>query len=283
MLDMLQAIAAQAARRLADGADDAVEPQEVEARAALGPGRGRRVLVGVGGDVTTLAVFTFAERLCRVLAKEANSDESDERAMGEVLARFVAETLTSAFGPDALNQRVTLLPPLVSRSTVALSAYASQQPTSMSIDAPRGQMMISLIASLSGNIHSEIRGGRRLVCVDDDPLAHRLLGRLLKDTDFEVTGVTDATEALKRIVEDPPDVVLLDYEMPIMTGLMCLQRIRTKNKHLPVIMVTAHNSASIVKQCLAHGASGFLLKPYRVADLRKQIEHVLRRQEVSVA
>jgi adenylate cyclase len=123
------------------------------------------------------------------------------------------------------------------------------------------------------------RGGHVLV-VDDDALNRRLLTATLAREGIRTTAATDGAEALAAIADDPPDVVLLDIEMPGIDGFVVLERIKTSEttRHLPVIMISGLDDTQSVVRCLEIGADDFLPKPFDTAILRARVNAGLDRK-----
>jgi len=123
------------------------------------------------------------------------------------------------------------------------------------------------------------RSGYVLV-VDDDALNRRLLTATLAREGFRTTSATDGAEALTAIREEPPDVILLDIEMPGIDGFEVLERIKGDEavRHLPVIMISGLEDTESVVRCLEIGADDFLPKPFDAAILRARINAGLDRK-----
>ncbi len=123
------------------------------------------------------------------------------------------------------------------------------------------------------------RTGHVLV-VDDDALNRRLLTATLAREGLRTTSATDGAEALTAIREDPPDVILLDIEMPGIDGFEVLERIKGDEavRHLPVIMISGLDDTESVVRCLEIGADDFLPKPFDAAILRARINAGLDRK-----
>jgi DNA-binding NtrC family response regulator len=84
--------------------------------------------------------------------------------------------------------------------------------------------------------------------------------------------VGDATDALARLADLRPQVVLLDILMPGLSGLSALERIRTMSPHVEVIMVTGVGDEGIARQSLALGAYDYVAKPIDFEYLKRCIE-----------
>lgn len=117
----------------------------------------------------------------------------------------------------------------------------------------------------------------RLLIVDDDEEMLRMLMLALRDA-YEVTTATDGMEAIQRIVDYEPDLMLLDIMLPKMNGYQLLQSIRRNlsYKNLPVVVVSAKSSQRDQDYAIRLGANQFLAKPYRIDQLLKVIESFTR-------
>ena len=114
----------------------------------------------------------------------------------------------------------------------------------------------------------------RLLIVDDNEMNRDMLARRLARKGYEI-GVADTAEGLvERIKEDHVDLVLLDIEMPEISGLDALRILRKAYSatELPVIMVTAKNQSEDIIAALDLGANDYLTKPIDFALLRNEIE-----------
>jgi CheY-like chemotaxis protein len=106
---------------------------------------------------------------------------------------------------------------------------------------------------------------RRLLVVDDVPANRQLLCEMLGRQGFEVDQAEDGAQALERIAEQRPDLVLMDIRMPVMDGLEATARLREDEatRELPIVAVSANASPEDRQRSLAGGANAFLSKPVR--------------------
>lgn len=102
----------------------------------------------------------------------------------------------------------------------------------------------------------------RIVIADDHPVVREGIRMCLKQwSDLEIIAeASDGNEAVERVRESHPDVVLLDLTMPRMGGLEAVPRIRRADATTRVIIVTVHNTQEYIRQAMAAHVDGYLLK-----------------------
>lgn len=117
----------------------------------------------------------------------------------------------------------------------------------------------------------------RILVVDDDDLSCRLLTRQLKNCGCSASSVTSGETALEQLAREPFDLVLLDINMPKMSGNDLLRKIRSNDKtnRLPVIMVTAVTDLNTMLACIDDGADGYVTKPVDMTYLHNCIRSSL--------
>ena len=117
---------------------------------------------------------------------------------------------------------------------------------------------------------------RLILVVDDEPTMTRLVRAELQSEGYAVVTVASGEEALARLEEDHPDLVVLDLMMPGMDGFETLRRIRTESQ-LPVIMLTARAGDADKLRGLQSGADDYITKPFNPEELSARVAAVLRR------
>ncbi|MEL7029709.1 MAG: phosphate regulon transcriptional regulator PhoB [Pseudomonadota bacterium] len=117
-----------------------------------------------------------------------------------------------------------------------------------------------------------------LVVEDEGPLATLLEYNLGKEG-FDVHVATDGEEGLLRIEEDDPDMVVLDWMLPKVSGIEVCRRLRSRpeTRNVPVIMLTARTEEADRIRGLNTGADDYLSKPFSMVELTARIRAVLRR------
>ncbi len=125
---------------------------------------------------------------------------------------------------------------------------------------------------------------QRILVVEDEPDTVFLLKQILRIAGFNVLSASNGHEALKKLAEYQPDLVLLDIMMPEMDGWEALNHMR-KMSNIPVIVVSALGSKEDVIQGFSEGVDDYLAKPFYNAEVVARVKAVLRRagrpQEVS--
>lgn len=115
-----------------------------------------------------------------------------------------------------------------------------------------------------------------VVVVDDDVMTLKSIQAMLKD-EYKIIALPSAMQAIKYFETKVPDIVLLDYEMPVKNGLEVLRVIRSKSgfNNVPVIMLTGNKEKQTVVSCIQCGAQGYLTKPVNSISLRLRIRQLL--------
>ena len=103
----------------------------------------------------------------------------------------------------------------------------------------------------------------RILVVDDEPDIRRLVCEILEDEGYQVAMAEDASAARQLKKSQQPDLILLDIWMPDMDGIECTQRIRLTGG-VPIVMVTARDSACDIETAIAAGANAYVVKPVSI-------------------
>uniref|UniRef100_A0A1J3EL32 Two-component response regulator ARR1 n=1 Tax=Noccaea caerulescens TaxID=107243 RepID=A0A1J3EL32_NOCCA len=121
--------------------------------------------------------------------------------------------------------------------------------------------------------------GLRVLVVDDDPTCLMILERMLRTCLYEVTKCNRAEMALSLLRKNKHgfDIVISDVHMPDMDGFKLLEHIGLE-MDLPVIMMSADDSKSVVLKGVTHGAVDYLIKPVRMEALKNIWQHVVRKR-----
>lgn len=115
----------------------------------------------------------------------------------------------------------------------------------------------------------------RILVVEDNPLNLRLVRDVLQFAGYEVVAATSGEEGLSVAEADPPDLVLMDLQLPGIDGYETLRRLRNVGLELKVVAVTAFAMAEDQERVAQAGFDGYLPKPISVRALPGQIEAFL--------
>ena len=115
-----------------------------------------------------------------------------------------------------------------------------------------------------------------ILIVDDDPGFREFLRLFLEKEGYRVSLARDGKEALSRLEEVNPDLILLDLRMPEMGGLEFLEPLRRQGNEPPVIVITAYASLDSAVKAKKEGAYDYLPKPFRLEDLRRKLKEALK-------
>ncbi len=115
--------------------------------------------------------------------------------------------------------------------------------------------------------------GTKVLVADDSSTMRKIILRSLNAVGVtDITEAADGEEAVAKFDQDTFDMVLTDWNMPGKNGLEVLQDIRSKNKDVPVIMVTTEAEKSRVLEAIQNGVSDYLVKPFTADVLREKLE-----------
>jgi DNA-binding NarL/FixJ family response regulator len=120
--------------------------------------------------------------------------------------------------------------------------------------------------------------GKRIsvLCVDDHQIVREgIVSVIGRQPDMQVTGAaTNGVEAVEMFRENPPDVTLMDLQLPLLSGLEAIRQIRAANAEAKIIVLTTHQGDESIHQALAAGAATYLLKESVLDDLAAVVRAV---------
>jgi two-component system OmpR family response regulator len=117
----------------------------------------------------------------------------------------------------------------------------------------------------------------RLLIVEDDTVLADGLSRSLRAGGYAVDVVDDGERAVAALAAQPYDLVILDLGLPRLGGLEVLQRLRARNNHCPVLVLTADDSVERRVQGLDLGADDYMAKPFALSELEARVRALARR------
>jgi len=119
-----------------------------------------------------------------------------------------------------------------------------------------------------------------VLVAEDDRQVREALARILRFEGYGVVTVNDGAAALEAIDEHSPDVIVLDVMMPLVDGFSVCRRLRARNDHTPVLMLTARDEVRDRVDGLDAGADDYLPKPFALDELLARMRALLRRADM---
>ena len=122
-----------------------------------------------------------------------------------------------------------------------------------------------------------------ILIVEDEPAIRQIVAMTMSHEGFKTIEVDDVTGAVKSLATMVPDLIILDWMMPGLTGLEFTKRIKKsrRTKHIPIILLTAKSQEHDKVAALNSGADDYITKPFSAAELVARVKAVLRRVNVS--
>ena len=126
--------------------------------------------------------------------------------------------------------------------------------------------------------------GKKVLVVDDEVHIIYVVAIKLRNNGYEVISAENGSDALELACREKPDIVVTDFQMPVMTGLELVEKLRQnkQTKDVPVIMLTARSFAIENGRKQELQISEFLSKPFSPKDLLRSIEDILYQKELMV-
>ena len=123
-----------------------------------------------------------------------------------------------------------------------------------------------------------------ILIVDDDPDILDVLRLTIPEEEYEVVEARDGQQALDKIYERPPDLIILDYIIPKINGQEVCQKLKKDIllRHLPVIMLTGKGDVKDKVKGLDAGADDYIVKPFEPEELLARIRMTLRRSQIDL-
>lgn len=119
-----------------------------------------------------------------------------------------------------------------------------------------------------------------VLIVDDNDMTRTLLRGILRTEHYEVIGeARNGVVAVEMAARLRPQLLCLDLNMPEMDGLTALAHIKTAHPNTQVVVITSSNNAADVKEAIARGASGFIVKPFNSAKVLDTLERLVRQRQ----
>jgi len=116
----------------------------------------------------------------------------------------------------------------------------------------------------------------RVLVIDDEPAVQDLLQRVLANAGHQVAVVETAEAALIRLAKERYDVIVVDNNLPRMTGLELMSLVRDHHPELRAIMITAYNTPAVEARARALGVTSYVAKPFGIVTIVGAVDDAIR-------
>ena len=118
-----------------------------------------------------------------------------------------------------------------------------------------------------------------VLLVEDTEDNRQMMGRLLELSGFNVVEATNGREAVEIALREQPEIILMDLSLPFIDGLAATRRIRTlpELRNVPIVAVSAHDSADFHNEALAAGCDAYITKPIDYSELEEVMRRMMSR------
>ncbi len=120
----------------------------------------------------------------------------------------------------------------------------------------------------------------KILIVDDEPSNRKILEQELGHIGYTVGTANDGSGALKKIESSRPDLIILDYMMPGLSGLDVLKELRKREDDTPVVMITAYGTLERAVEAMKEGAYDFITRPFEPDHIALVVQKALERQRL---
>lgn len=117
-----------------------------------------------------------------------------------------------------------------------------------------------------------------ILIIDDEPEMCWAVEKAMKMEGFDTVIANDGQEGLEKFAREDVAVVLVDWKMPGMSGMEVISKIRESDKNVPIIMITGHGSMDVAHSALLKDATGYIIKPFSMVDLRATVKKMVSKR-----
>lgn len=118
---------------------------------------------------------------------------------------------------------------------------------------------------------------KKILLAEDEEILRMLIVDTLEDEDFQVDEAGDGQEALTFLEQQQYELLIIDYMMPIYSGVEVIAKVRQggTNKNVPILMLSAKSQLTEQEKAMAAGADYFMAKPFSPYDLLEKVREIL--------
>ena len=178
------------------------------------------------------------------------------------------KSMSKSVGALALSEKARLL------EEAAKEGDGSYIESNHRLVAAEYRILVKKISAVFGT--SEESETKRIVVIDDDVMSLRIADKILGKK-YKMRCIKSCSDAIKYLSENKADLVLLDVNMPEMSGFDVLEKLKAcdNSKDIPVIFLTGDEDEEALNKGVEAGAVGFIKKPFAAAEVMSRIEEVI--------
>ena len=143
------------------------------------------------------------------------------------------------------------------------------------VDMESKNTTANLLAEAGGSVRDGLRKTARILVVDDEAPVRVMMGATLERQGYDVQFAASGHEAIELLERNAFDLVLTDIVMQDGNGILLLERIHSKQPHIPIVMVTAIHDIAVAIDSMRRGAYDYLLKPFERRHLLTTVQRAL--------
>ncbi len=115
---------------------------------------------------------------------------------------------------------------------------------------------------------------KKALIVDDSTPIRKIARKMLTTLDFEIDEACDGKQALEKCSSRTPDLIILDWNMPVMDGIEFLKNFRIENSSTTVIFCTTNNEPEHIDRAFKTGANEYIMKPFTIDILKDKLQQL---------
>lgn len=186
----------------------------------------------------------------------------DMKALGEAMVSPEYHSLLEVRDAKGLKQRLAGFASERLGAGIAAAFEAPQQRLALAVEEGRRDA-VSYAPALTELDEWLAKQPKTVLVVDDEPVYLQVLTHMLSQEGFEVTACADPVEALTIALRTRPSAILVDFDMPALSGVDFVRRVRAAPtlRGTPCMMITGHADPKTVRAAIAAGAADFIVKP----------------------
>jgi DNA-binding response OmpR family regulator len=116
---------------------------------------------------------------------------------------------------------------------------------------------------------------KRILLAEDEEIIRMLIADTLEDEDYEVLEAADGVEAIRLFEQNEFDLLILDYMMPGLTGVEVIEKVRSMDSQIKILMLSAKSQQHEQERILSAGADDFMAKPFSPLHLMEKVKDML--------